>query len=93
MAAPMYTGAQPSQWRERTAVDLDELREWKYLTVLQSSSVEPLREWFDRMTICGVEPLYRLEVKEEVIHKATQSLLGQWSLSPSARFHLASLKF
>lgn len=47
----MYMGAQPMQWREWKMVDCDEATEWKYLTVLRSSLIEQLREWFDCMGI------------------------------------------
>lgn len=92
MAVPMYTGAQPVKWREKRDVDLDEPRMWRYLTALQSTLVEQLRERFEHVSIQGVEPLQWWEAAEEVIPRAAQLLLGHWSPSPHTRFHLASPK-
>lgn len=76
VAAAMYMGAQPIQWRERRAVDWDELREWRYLTALWSSLVKQLRERIDCTSIHCVKPLYQQDVMEEAIHQSAQPLLG-----------------
>lgn len=60
--------------------------------MLRSSSVEQLRERFDRTGIQEVELLHQLEAAEEVATRAAQPLLGWRSPSSPIRFYLASPK-